>query len=350
MSAKEGRGGPAPPVAVTGGGGLVGEDSEAFDGDDLTRPPVRLPRFGVIASGALSLFLVSSLPLIFPLGLLIAPLGLVPVVQQVAAGRPTVAAWGWVVALLAALAVGGVTLIGVHAGIFLAAYCLVVALPAASVEVWQSARWDEGRWAAVTAVVGAALSLTVVGVAAWPRGPIDALAMWWHEAAVMAEQAYQEMGVSSGQMELALDAAATIVPWTLPSVPVAYLVVILFWIRPRLPILGFSLPIEPFERFQLEEWLPAGFAVAGLGSLLLAGTPRWVAVNLLIAVLMLYFVQGLAIIRAHLARWIGRGWLVRWGVVLVSLQGPLPLVVAALGIADGFYSLRPRTGDDGGEQ
>jgi hypothetical protein len=335
---------------MTGGGVVVGDGSEELDSNGPSRPAVRLPRFGVVASGALSLFLVSSVALIFPFGLLIAPLGLVPVVQQVVVGRPSVAAWGWVVALLAALAVGGMTLIGVHAGVYLAAFCLVIVLPAASIEVWRSWRWDEGRWAVVTTLIGSAACLGVVAFLAWPQSPVEALTEWWHQAAVMAEQAYQDMGVSSGRLELALDAAATVVPWSLPSVPVAYLVVVLFWIRPRLPMLGLALPIEPFERFQLEEWLPAGFAATGLGSLLLSGTPRWVAVNLLMAVLMLYFVQGLAIIRAHLARWVGRGWLVRWGVALFCVQGPLPLLVAALGIADGFYSLRPRTGDDGGEQ
>jgi hypothetical protein len=65
-------------------------------------------------------------------------------------------------------------------------------------------------------------------------------------------------------------------------------------------------------------------------------------------VLILYFVQGLAIIRAHLARWIGRGWLVRWGVVLLCLQGPIPVLVTALGVADNFHPLRPRVDDDGG--
>jgi hypothetical protein len=333
-----------------GGGGVVADGSEELGNDGFDRPTVRLPRFGVVASGALSLLLVSSLLLLFPLGLLIAPLGLVPVAQQVVAGRPGFAVWGWVVALLAALAVAGVTLIGVHAGILLAAYCLVVVLPVASIEVWRVIRWNEGRWVVVTTLVTSVVCLVVVSALTWPRQPVEALTEWWYEAAATAEQSYKDMGVSSGQLELALDAVATIVPWLLPSIPVVYLVVILFWIRPRLPMLGFPHHIEPFERFQLEEWLPAGFAVAGLGSLLLAGTPRWVAVNLLIAVLMLYFVQGLAIIRAHLARWVGRGWLVRWGVALLCLQGPLPLVVSALGIADGFYSLRPRTGDDGGEQ
>jgi hypothetical protein len=107
--------------------------------------------------------------------------------------------------------------------------------------------------------------------------------------------------------------------------------------------------VAAFEEYRNDDWLAAGFALAGLGTLFLAGTPRWIAVNVLIAVLILYFVQGLAMIRAHLARWLGKGWLVRWGVALLCLQGPLPLVVAALGIADGFFELRPRTGDDGGK-
>ena len=69
---------------------------------------------------------------------------------------------------------------------------------------------------------------------------------------------------------------------------------------------------------------------------------------LLVTVLILYFVQGLAMIRAHLARWFGRGWLVRWGVVLLCLQIPIPLLVAALGVADSFHPLRPQVDDDGG--
>jgi hypothetical protein len=70
------------------------------------------------------------------------------------------------------------------------------------------------------------------------------------------------------------------------------------------------------------------------------------ALNALIAVLILYFVHGLAIIRAHLARFVGRGWLVRWGVVLLCLQVPLPLLVAALGLGDSFFQLRPRPPED----
>ncbi len=82
----------------------------------------------------------------------------------------------------------------------------------------------------------------------------------------------------------------------------------------------------------------------------LSGTARWVALNLLVSVLALYFIHGLAIIRAHLARWIGRGWLVRWGVAFVALQMPLPAVVALLGLVDAFRPLRPQPNEDGGQQ
>jgi hypothetical protein len=202
---------------------------------------------------------------------------------------------------------------------------------------------------ALTTLAGAAAILGAVVVAAWPVPPIDAIAGWFREAASQVEAAYRAMGVGTGELELAFDAVDSVVPWIAPILPVAYLVVVLFWIRPRLPILGFAMPVEPFERYRGEDWLAAAFAGFGLATLLLAGTARWLALNLLIVVLVLYFVQGLAMIRAHVARWIGRGWLVRWAVALLCLQGPLPLVVAALGIADGFYSLRPRTVEDGGQ-
>ena len=79
-----------------------------------------------------------------------------------------------------------------------------------------------------------------------------------------------------------------------------------------------------------------------------ATSGQWVALNLLITVLLLYFVQGLAMIRAHLARWVGRGWFVRWGVALMCIYPPMPILVATLGVADSFFSLRPAVTDDGG--
>ena len=163
-----------------------------------------------------------------------------------------------------------------------------------------------------------------------------------------ASELYAAWGLAEGSVELALDAAERAASWVLPSVPVAYLVLVLFWVRPRLPLLGLRVSVAPFEAYRNDDWLAALFVFAGGGTLLLGGVARWVAINFLVAVLILYFVQGLAMIRAHLARWFGRGWLVRWGVALLCLQGPIPLLVAALGVADSFHPLRPKVDDDGG--
>lgn len=318
--------------------------------EQRSAPVMRLPRLGLAASGAVSLLLVSSLVVVAPIGLLIAPLAVVPVAQWVAADpRHAAITWGSISAALAALSIAGVSLLSAPAWSYLAAYVLVVGLPAASLTVWRSwTAWSEGRWAAVTTLVATLICLGAILAVAWPSSPVAALESWFDTAATQVEASYHEVGVPTGELELAFDAVGPAVPWIAPSLPVVYLVVVLFWLRPRLPILGFGMPVAPFESYRGDEWLPLGFALFGLGTLILGGTARWVATNLLIAVLILYFVQGLAMIRAHVARWLGRGWLVRWAVVLLCLQGPLPLLVAALGIADGFHSLRPRATDDGG--
>jgi hypothetical protein len=163
-----------------------------------------------------------------------------------------------------------------------------------------------------------------------------------------AKEMYGALGFAEGEIELAFDVSERVIPWVLPGVVVAYLLLILFWIRPRIPMLGYPLEVAPFEEYRGEEWIAAGFAIAGLGALFLAGVPRWVALNLLIAVLLLYFVQGLAMIRAHLARWVGRGWFVRWGVALLCVMWPMPVLVTTLGVADSFFPMRPGPSDDGG--
>jgi hypothetical protein len=314
---------------------------------DLQAPLPKIPRMGAAASGLVALLLVGALFAIPFLGLLIAPLGSLPVLHFQSGGAPGHRAWGPVVALLVVAAIGGM------AGFvlpLLGAYVLLVVLPSASIAFWTRWQWSEGRWVAVASLSGVMGCLAAVAAVAAPQTPMEAVSVWMRAATAQAGELYTAWGLAEGEVELALDAAERVVSWVLPSVPVAYLVVVLFWIRPRLALLGTNVEVAQFEDFRNDDWLAAVFAVAGAGTLLLGGTPRWVAVNLLMTVLILYFVQGLAIIRAHLARWIGRGWLVRWGVVLLCLQGPLPLLVAGLGVADSFHSLRPQANDDGGTQ
>lgn len=306
--------------------------------------PPRVPRLGAASSGLVALLLVGALFAIPLLGFLIAPLGLLPVVHYQAGGAPGYRAWGPVAVLLGAAAAAGMASFAVP---LLTAYVGVVVLPALSIEAWRQWRWSEGRWAGVAILSAAILAMAVIATAAAPAPPTEAVAGWLRAAMADASDLYASWGVADGEVELALDAVERVAAWLLPSVPVAYLVVILFWVRPRLALLGYGMAAGAFESFRNDDWLAAVFAAAGAGTLMLEGSPRWVAVNLLAAALILYFVQGLAMIRSHLARFIGRGWLVRWGVVLLCLQGPIPLLVAVLGLVDSFHPLRPRF-DDGG--
>lgn len=301
-------------------------------------------RLGAAAAGAVSLLFATSLVVVPAFGLLIAPLGLIPVVQLGAAGGRSSAAWGWVVALLClTAAVGG----GSAALRILAAYVLVVVVPSLSVEAWRATGASEGRWLGVTTAAVAVGTLAAIAVASAPDDPITGIGGMFRNAAGQTEAFYRELGVPQGQIDRTLDLVERLAAWVLPSLVVGYSVAVLFWLRSRLPALGFPIQVEPFERWRNDEWLALAFVAAGVGTLLLDGTGRWVAVNLLGAVIILYFAQGLAMIRAHLARLVGRGWLVRWALALLCLQVPLLFLVAAIGVADSFADLRPRAEPDG---
>jgi len=305
--------------------------------------PFRVPALGVWVSGLVSLLLYGSLFVLPVLGLFIAPMAVVPLLQRAGRTGSAMGSWLWIVALLAA----GAAANGSRAGIlFVAGYVVLIILPVSAVEIWERTQWSEGRWTAVTTLAGLALIMITIAGVAWPAAPVEATARWIQEAGNEATKLYKSAGVSQGQMQLALDASLRTMKWLMPQLPVAYLVSVLFWIRPRVGLFGFGLSPEPFEAYRSEDWLPGMFAVAGLGTLLLHGSARWVAVNGLGAVLILYFVHGLAIIRAHLARWLGRGWFVRWGVALLCLQFPLPVLVAVLGLGDSFFNLRPSGSGD----
>ena len=318
---------------------------EQTDMPEVQTPRPHIPRLGAAASGLVALLLVGGLFVIPFLGLLIAPLGSLPVLHFQSGGTPGYRAWFPVAALLLVAAIAGFAGFALP---LLAVYFLLVILPSATVDLWVRWRWSEGRWVAVAILAGLLTSLAVVAGIASPQTPMEAVAVWMRAASEDAGELYAAWGLAQGNVELALDAAERAASWVLPSVPVAYLVVVLFWMRPRLPLLGLPVPVAPFEAYRNDEWLSALFVLAGVGTLLFDGTLRWIAINLLVTVLILYFVQGLAMIRAHLARWFGRGWLVRWGVALLCLQGPMPLLVAALGVADSFHPLRPKVDDDGG--
>lgn len=309
--------------------------------------PPMMPILGPIVSGLLSLFLVSSLVFFGPFGIFVAPLGIIPVARHEGEGRSSFLVWFPVLVLLLALWLAGGG--DLAFGLFLS-YLFVVVVPVISLALWKKSRAGEGRWAAGTMLGVMVFVLLGLGISCAPNSPQVALMKWVQESSPQIEGLYSTFGLSRAEAQLTLDRAEKVISWALPAALGFYLLGILFWLRPRLPLLGLALPIGRFEDYRSEDWLPLLFVGSGLGTLFLHGSARWYALNFLLTVLGLYFIHGLAIIRAHLARWFGRGWFLRWGVAILALQGPLPIVVASLGLIDAFHPLRPGNEDDGGQQ
>ncbi len=89
-----------------------------------------------------------------------------------------------------------------------------------------------------------------------------------------ASELYTAAGVPESDLENILIAIEQMKPLTamiVPVVPIAYLMVVLFWIRPRLALLGLRIDSPPFEDYRNDDWLAAVFAVMGIGTLVLAG-------------------------------------------------------------------------------
>ena len=114
-------------------------------------------------AGLLSLLVFLSLPLVPIVGLFLALLAPLPLLQVMASGRSAYTAWGWVAVVLVAgvLLTSAAWLAAVAVG-----YLLVTVWPATAVEIWVRRGWREGRWLAVAVLVALLIAT------ASPRGDV----------------------------------------------------------------------------------------------------------------------------------------------------------------------------------
>ena len=308
--------------------------------------PPSLRLFGPGMAGLFSLLVFASLPLLPILGVFLALLAPLPLVHVVAGGRTSFVAWGWV-------AVGLVSAVFLFRAPWLVALCvgylLVAVWPAVSVETWLRRQWSTGRWAAIVALVALGVVSVVVTAALWPTMPGEGLIQLFARLMAGASELVKALGEGAGGEEL-MARAMQVVAYLTPSMAAMYVLSGALWLRPRLPLLGLPRGSEPFPLYTSEEWLPVGFVVGGLGWVFAPEPYKWLAANLLVTVLGLYFVHGLAIILFYLGRRFGMNRWVRLGVVVLALQIPVALVFSALGLADTFFGLRRGGAYDGGRE
>jgi uncharacterized protein YybS (DUF2232 family) len=302
--------------------------------------------FGPGVAGLFSLLVFASLPLLPILGVFLALLAPLPLVHVIAGGRTSFLAWGWVaIALVSAVFLFRAPwLVAVCVG-----YLLVAVWPTVSIESWLRRQWTTGRWAAIVALVAMGMVAAVATGMFWPTMPGDGLIQLVSRTMAGASELVKALGEGAGGEELMARAMRTAAYLT-PALAAMYVLTGALWLRPRLPLLGLPRGSEPFPLYSSEEWLPVGFVVGGLGWVFAPEPYKWLAANLLVTVLGLYFVHGLAIILFYLGRRFGMNRWVRLGVVVLALQIPVALVFSALGLADTFFGLRRGGAYDGGRE
>ncbi|MFH1176201.1 MAG: DUF2232 domain-containing protein [Acidobacteriota bacterium] len=292
---------------------------------------------GPIAAGVFSLLAFASLPLVPLLGAFFALLTPLPLVHLVASGRTSALGWGWVVVALtgAALTWQAPWLAAASLG-----YLLLGAWPALAIEWWLRRPWRTGRWTAlITLVALAALMLSLLAAFS-PEAPAAGLEAVLAGTTSEAMEMMRQLGTAGAGGEELLSRAMHLAAYLLPSVGALYILMSALWLRPRLPLLGLERGGEPFHSYSSEDWLPVGFALGGIGWVYAGGELKWLATNLFVTVLGLYFVHGLAIIHFYLGRRFGGNRWVRLAVALFTLQIPVAVVLSALGLADTFVALR----------
>jgi len=301
---------------------------------------------GPALAGFLSFAAFASLAFVPLLGAFLALLAALPLVQLVAEGKPSLLGWGWVAVVLASAA-----LLAQSAWLATAllAYLLVAALPAVAVEAWLRHPWPTGRWAAgITGVALTAITAFLVTVF-HPEHPADALASRLQGAVEETARGLDALGGSLATAEL-LAQGIQLSAYLMPALGASFVLSAALWLRPRLPLLGLPRGEEPFAHFASEEWLPVAFAVGGLGWVFAPPLAKWLATNLFVAVLGLYFLHGMAIIHFYLGRRLGTNRWVRLAVALIALQIPVALALSALGLTDAFVRLRRGGAYDGGSE
>jgi hypothetical protein len=102
----------------------------------------------------------------------------------------------------------------------------------------------------------------------------------------------------------------------------------------------YRLPGPSFRQWRVPEWLIWVLIAAGFGMVFPGGATHRVALNLLVVLLPVYFLQGLAIVSFFFARK-GISPLARLiGYLLITILNPLPLIVTGIGVFDLWADFR----------
>ena len=100
------------------------------------------------------------------------------------------------------------------------------------------------------------------------------------------------------------------------------------------------LPGAPFARWRSPDWLIWGLIAAGFAVVFAEGQVQSVAINALIILLPVYFLQGLAVVEHFLAQKGLSPWLRGISYLFLLVVNPLPMIVTGVGVFDLWADFR----------
>ncbi|MBE0597276.1 MAG: DUF2232 domain-containing protein [Desulfuromonadales bacterium] len=294
----------------------------------------------LLAGSLVTLALQLAAGLLGPLGLMF---NLVVAVPAAYAGmRQGAAVAAGIVALTSAVLV----LVGGPGGAF--AYLLQFGLASWLLPFLLRRGWSWGK-ALVTsllAVCGASgatlvgyslLQGTAVGllVAGYVQGEIDRALGIYTEAGISGEQ-LAELEVLTRQM-----ADFLLQAWpALAVVAIGALLLLLLLLLWAFSSGRYEIPGPALRQWKVPENFIWPLIAGGAGIVLGGDWVQRIALNLLVLVLPIYFLQGLAIVQHYFWKRNTSPFLRRLGYVLIAVLNPLPLIVTGLGVFDMWIDFR----------
>lgn len=290
----------------------------------------------VIAGSALTILMV-YLQRYAPLAALLVPLPCIS--ASLFAGRKA----GYLIALTS---VAALSLLGPHE-------VMLYLLQAASISllvpelISRGKRWSNAILSAV-AVNTVLLSLFFLSFAVTVNGNVDArMRDAIHEATGRIEEVYKTAGISGTDLRelvTSLRQAENIISRVYPSLIVIFLWIgaacNLFLARRLLRRFGKEIPCEPFSLFRNPDHLV--WLLIASGFALLADHPHvsQTALNLLIAIMFLYFIQGMAVLSYFYRKYSLSFLILLVSVVLILAQPLMVAPISAIGLIDLWVDFR----------
>lgn len=206
--------------------------------------------------------------------------------------------------------------------------------------------WDRAVAASVVAIMVASV-LALGGYAALSGKSVVQLvdayadaeaeqAMSIYAAAELPEEKVQELQGAVNQM-------ADFLRYAYPGLAIVvsgFLALLVLWLLNALRRDHYKIPGEAFARWKAPELLIWPLIAAGFGTAFIEGIAKQISVNVLIALLPVYFLQGLAIVTHYFNRRQIPPILRGFGYVLIAFLNPLPLIVTGIGVFDIWIDFR----------